>query len=120
MYALLGSVGVDVAWLLAKRKSRNHLGIKAVKSITVFLPDEPEGLTAEERERYIQPTFLFEISNVDNDLRSVQQQLEAFFANDTFDTTWHHWRDNSGLDPVRDDIETISSLLCDRLRAEGE
>jgi hypothetical protein len=78
-YALLGSdIGQEVAWLLAKRKDDGlwGLGHKAIPSISVFHAGWPLGLTTEEEERYCTPVLVFEVADVSEELRAMQEGQE--------------------------------------------
>jgi hypothetical protein len=78
-YSLLGTkFGHDVTWLLAKRKSRKILDLKAISAITIVFPDEPEGLTEEEHERFLHPTLFFKVSKVADELRKEHRDLEWY------------------------------------------
>jgi hypothetical protein len=67
-----------VTWLLAKWKSSKILDEKAISAIMVFYPEEPEELTEEERERFIQPTLFFEVSKATDELRKEHRDLEWY------------------------------------------
>jgi hypothetical protein len=88
-----------VAWLLARHKDpEKFLGNKAVRSITLFHADCPPELSVEEARKYNWPVLLFEIVDVNDEIRHLQKAREmAWTANpDSACHSWYTERVNSG------------------------
>ena len=99
-YALLASnLGRSVAWFLARHKDPvKLLGDKAVKSISLFHADCPPDMSAEEAQKYYTPVLLFEIVDVNDEVRELQRSMEKAWTEKP-DSVCHSWcieRVNSG------------------------
>lgn len=83
-YAILGSdLGSSVAWLLARHKTPvKYLGMKTINSIRVFHADYPPGMSAEEAQKYYTPVLLFEIVDVNDNIRTFQKAAEMAWTAD--------------------------------------